>query len=80
MAAMRFGIWHLLALMVFVALWTPLSIWLLDLEAQDHPRTPQGAIDVFAFYLGSAPIACIPLVIAWIVVTKRRQRTQRDAV
>jgi hypothetical protein len=46
MRAMRFRIWHLLAAMGFVALWIPLSRGLLALEAQDHPRKPQGTNDV----------------------------------
>jgi hypothetical protein len=71
MAAMRFRIWHLLALIALVALWVPLSQWLLALEAQDHPRKPQEAIDVICFYLGTAPIVCLLAVIAGIVVRKR---------
>ena len=79
MVTMRFRIWHLLALMALVALWVPLSQWLLALEAKDHPRKPQEAIDVICFYLGTAPIVCIPVVIAWIVVRKRSDSFSSDA-
>jgi hypothetical protein len=77
MAAMRFRIWHLLVAMVFVALWIPLSQGLLALEAQDHPWKPQEAVDVIAFYLGSAGFACVPIIIAWIVVREGRKRKAR---
>ena len=80
MAAMRFRIWHLLAAMVFVALWVPLSKWLLVLEAKDHPSIPQTTFDVIGFYLGSAAMAGVPVVlIAWIVVAVSRKRKREHA-
>jgi hypothetical protein len=74
---MRFRIWHLLTAMVFVALWIPLSQGLLALEAKDHPWKPQETIDFIAFYLGSAAFACVPIIIAWIVVSASRHRKAR---
>jgi hypothetical protein len=80
MAAMRFRIWHLLAAMAFVALWLPLSRGLLALEAQDHPSKPQGAVDVVAFYAGSATLVGAVMVIPWIVICERKRRAARVAL
>ena len=71
---MRFRIWHLMVLMVFVGPWVQLSKWLLALEAQDHPLKPQTTADFIGFYLGSLPIAFLPLYIAWIVVAIRKRK------
>jgi hypothetical protein len=71
---MRFHIWHLLAAMVFCGSWLQLSRWLLALEAQDHPLKPQTAADFIGFYVGSAPLAFIPFMIAWIVVAIRKRK------
>jgi hypothetical protein len=79
MAAMRFRIWHLLAAMVFVALWAPLSQGLLVLEAKDHPSKPQGIGDVIAFYAGTAAIVGAAMVIPWIVIRERRRRMPEPA-
>ncbi len=78
-AVMRFRIWHLLLAMAFVAVWAPLSQWLLRLEAADHPSKPQTAIDVAAFWLGSTTITCVPFVIGWIVVRAIRKKRENDA-
>jgi hypothetical protein len=69
---MRFRIWHLLALMVFVALSVRLAEGLLFLEAQDHPWKPQETIDVIAFHVATATILGFT---AWLVVTLYRKRT-----
>jgi hypothetical protein len=74
MMRMRFRIWHLLAAMVLVALWAPLSKWLSALEAKDHPQKPQETLDVIAFYIGSTAIILIPLAMAWIIMDARRKR------
>jgi hypothetical protein len=79
MAAMRFRIWHLLAAMVFVALWAPLSKGLLVLEAKDHPGKPQETVDVIAFYAGTAAIVGAAMVIPWIVIRERKRREARAA-
>ena len=74
MAGMRFRIWHLLAAQVFVALWVPLSRWLLALEAKDHPLKPQTAEEFIAFWLASALVAFLPFMFAWIVVANRKRK------
>jgi len=79
LVAMRFRISHLLASMVFVALWAPLSQWLLVLEAKDHPWKPQETVDVIAFYAGSAAMVGAVMVIPWIVIRERRRREARAA-
>jgi hypothetical protein len=77
---MKFRVIHLLAAMAFVAIWLPLSRWLLALEARDHPQKPQEWYDVVAFYLGSTVLAIIPIVAAWIAVAwwgrRRRDRSR----
>ena len=60
---LKFRIWHLLVTMVFVALWLPLSRWLLALEAKDHPTKPQTTADFIGFYLGSLALIVIPCVL-----------------
>jgi hypothetical protein len=79
MAGMRFRIWHLLAAMVFVALWAPLSQGLLVLEAKDHPGKPQETVETIAFYAGTAAIVGGAMVIPWIVIRERRRREARVA-
>ncbi|QDU90496.1 hypothetical protein Pla175_39010 [Pirellulimonas nuda] len=73
---MRFRIWHLLTVMVFVALWVPISNWLLALEAMDHPTTPQTTLDYVGFYVGSIAIVGFPLV-AVVGFFSRRLRARR---
>ncbi len=76
---MRFRIWHLLMLMVFVACWVPISKWLLAQEALDHPRIPQTTFDVVGFYLGSITIVGIPFVgLVWFVRHQVRSRRASD--
>jgi hypothetical protein len=64
--SMRFRVWHVLALMAFLAMWMPLSQGLLALEAKDHPAKPQSALDVVGFYAGTATMlgALIVLIVA----------------
>ena len=71
---LRYRIWHLLIAMTFVALWLPLSKWLLALEAMDHPNKPQSTADFIGFYLGSITLLSIPL--AWIAgrMKNRKER------
>ena len=57
---MRYRIWHLLVAMVFVALWLPLSRWLLALEAIDRPSKPQTGTEFVGFYLGSTVLVGLP--------------------
>jgi hypothetical protein len=77
---MRFHIWHILVVMVFVGPWVQLSQWLLKLEASDHPLIPQTTADFVGFYLGSLPIAFLPLLIAWLVVAMRKRRQVQQSL
>ena len=73
---MRFRIWHLMVVMVFVACWVPISMWLLALEAMDHRQIPQTTMDVVCFYVGSITFVGIPFVaIVWSI--ERRLRAGR---
>ena len=73
---LKFRIWHLLVTMVFVALWLPLSRWLLALEAKDHPTKPQTTADFIGFYLGSLALIVIPMVL--ILAVKGRRKPLRS--
>lgn len=74
---MRYRVWHLLVAMIFVAIWLPLTRWLLALEAMDHPNKPQTAADFVGFYLGSTLLAGLPFV--WIALNKNK-KNRRQAV
>ena len=71
---MRFRISHVLALMAVVALWAPLSKWLLALEAKDHPAIPQRPVDVIAFYVGTAAMLGAAMILPWMVTRERKRR------
>lgn len=71
----KYRIWHLLAAMTFVALWVPLSKWLLALEALDHPQKPQTVYDFVGFYLGSLSLVGL---LVWVAVFMKK-RTARFA-
>ena len=68
---MKYRIWHLLVAMALVALSLPLSKWLLELEAMDHPNKPQTTADFVGFYLGSLSIVGIPTACLSIFIKKQ---------
>lgn len=70
---MRYRIGHFLIVMAFVAVWLPLSKWLIELEAKDHPSIPQTAADYVGFYLGSTVPAGIPFALLGLWIEKRRR-------
>ena len=67
---MKFSIWHLMVVMTMVALWLPLSSWLLAWEALDHPNKPHSTADFIGFYLGSLTAVGFPL--AWIGLRRKK--------
>jgi len=60
--------------MVVGGVWVQVAKGLLALEGMGHPLKPQTAADFLGFGLGSLPIACLPVVVGWVVVARWKRR------